>query len=108
VVRLKENVNRWSDFCLHFDGKTLDFMGFSFEFIAICVTAPSINYTIGLKCLFDDRSAFSIYAAVKECCLENEVYSKIRMIITDTASVNTGKHGGAVTRIINEILPPPV
>ena len=44
-----------------------------------------------------------MYAAVKECLLEFNILQHIAMIITDTASVNAGKHSAAVKRLCNEM-----
>ena len=83
------------------------FMGMSFEFLVICLSCSTKNFTIGLKCLIGDRSAFSVYAAVKTSLLEFDTFRKIKMIVTDTASVNTGLNSGAIKRISDEMKPAP-
>ena len=85
-IRDRQNtVANCGDYCLHFDGKTINFMGFNLEFVAICISVPGENHVC-------NRLIYS-----------SELMDKISMIITESAAVNTGKHSYAVSLLIKEM-----
>jgi len=88
-------------FCLHFDGKTINFCGFQTEFIVVALTTFREKTIIGLKGLVESRTASSIFHSLKECIEEFNIQHKISMMISDTASVNTGAKSGVIKRLID-------
>ena len=77
--------------CLHFDGKTINFAGSNIEFVIIAVSCSEKKQVIGLKGMIKDRSAATIFEGVKECITDFKIEDKIKIVITDTAAVNTGR-----------------
>ena len=50
-----------------------------------------------------DGKICTIYEGIKEVLDEYDLWSSIKMIVSHTTNVNTGKYGGVVARIQNEM-----
>ena len=84
---------------LYFDWKTINFCGRSVEFIVVAVKNETFSSIIGLKGLIDGRTALHCFNEIMKCIIEFKISNKIKMIVTDTAAVNTGAKSGVIKRL---------
>lgn len=91
--RLKESL-RNENWCLHFDGKRLE--DNEYQVVVLSNTRTVINLdAIQLA----NGKAETIAHGIAKVLDEFGLYSSIKMIISDTTSVNTGKKSGVVIRL---------
>ena len=91
--KLKECILN-EEFCLHFDGKQIDRK----EFQVVCLTNDRRTLLLGiLHCV--SGSAQNIFGPLEELLNDYDAWNSIRMIITDTTKVNTGRVGGVVAKL---------
>lgn len=94
--KLKELIQE-EHFCLHFDGKRLN----NKEYQVVCLSNPT--RTVNLSVIIcKSGSADDIFLPMVTLLNEFEAWSSIKMIISDTTAVNTGKNNGVVKRLKNE------
>ena len=94
----KEHIKRIlqteEDFCLHFDGKNLC----GIEYQVVCLKSENREIKLGvLKC--KSGSAQNIFNKLEQLLNEFAAWSNIKMIISDTTSVNTGRLNGIVVKL---------
>ena len=92
-VKVKEYVpNR--EWCLHFDGKQLE----KHEYQAVILTNPDSEIRLAALNL-DNGKSETIANGISQVIDEFSLWSSIRMMIADTAPVNTGPHTGVVAKL---------
>ena len=97
--KLKEGISN-GEFCLHFDGKQID----GKEFQVVCLTNDE-QRTLLLGILpCASGSAKDIFEPLEELLNDYDAWNSIRMIITDTTKVNTGRLGGVVEKLNNKFV----
>lgn len=82
------NFNQWA---LHFDGKKIN----KKEVQVVVLKNETEEIKLGVLVLEDGR-ACTIFNAIKGLLEKFNLWASIKMIISDTTSVNTGKKGGVV------------
>ena len=91
--KLKECIVN-GEFCLHFDGKQIK----GKEFQVVCLTNDSRSLLLGiLTCV--SGSATNIFGPLAKLLDDYDAWNSIRLIITDTTNVNTGRAGGVVAKL---------
>jgi len=92
--KIKKLMTQEENFCLHFDGKKLE----KKEYQAVCLQNEQRSIKLGIL-LCRSGSAGDIFNELKNLLDEFDCWERIKMIITDTTAVNTGKKGGVVARL---------
>lgn len=97
------NLNQWA---LHFDGKKIN----KKEVQVVVLKNETEEIKLGVLVLEDGR-ACTIFNGIKELLDKFNLWASVKMIISDTTSVNTGKNGGVVRLLQDHVkslsLPPP-
>lgn len=78
--------------CLHFDGKKMG----KKEIQAIVLKNPNREIKLAVLVL-DNGRASTIYEGIKKQLDKFDLWKSIKMIVSDTTNVNTGKKNGVVT-----------
>ena len=95
-TNLKDKLRKGDHFCLHFDGKRC--AKNSKERIVVCLSNETENLYLGVLTL-TDSSAESISNSLINLIDSYDAWKNIKVIITDTTNVNTGKNNGIVVRL---------
>ena len=82
------------EWCLHFDGKQLE----KHEYQAVILTNPDSEIRLAALNL-DNGKSETIANGISQVIDEFSLWSSIRMMIADTAPVNTGAHTGVVAKL---------
>lgn len=101
----KQNLNL-EDWTLHFDGKKIN----KPEIQVVALKNDTKEIKLGVLVLENGKS-YTIFNGIKELLEKFNLLKSIKMIITDTTNVNTGRKSGVVTLLQNHYrslsLPPP-
>ena len=90
---LKEIISE-ENFCLHFDGKRLE----GKEYQVVCLKNNSRTLQLGILAC-SGGSAADIYVPLVALIDEFSAWKSIKMIVSDTTAVNTGRKGGIVVKL---------
>lgn len=94
--RLKVVITK-EEFCLHFDGKRIG----NKEYQVVCLKNSSRVIHLGaLAC--ESGSAEDIFIPMQALLDEYNAWRSIKMIISDTTAVNTGRRSGVIVRLQNK------
>lgn len=94
--RLKEIISE-EKFCLHFDGKRIG----NKEYQVVCLTNPTRTLHLGILAC-KSGSAEDIFVPLQALLDEYNAWNCVRMIVSDTTAVNTGRKSGIVIRLQRE------
>ncbi|XP_075205826.1 phosphatidylcholine transfer protein isoform X1 [Anomaloglossus baeobatrachus] len=98
-TKIFEKLQSKDPYCLHFDGKRIQ--GEEYQVVLLKNTTTKIKLGI-LKC--ENGSATAIHKELHQLIDEYDAWENIRMIICDTAAVNTGRLNGIVRLIQDDVL----
>ena len=89
IVEMKDIINKEKSFCLHFDGERIS----NTEYQVVCLSSSNVSMHLGvLKC--SSGSVEDIFNPLKDLIDEFNLWDYIKMIVSDTTAVNTGKTKG--------------
>lgn len=91
--RLKEIIGK-EEFCLHFDGKRI----VNKEYQVVCLKSSSRVVHLGILAC-KSGSAEDIFIPMQALLDEYNAWRNVKMIISDTTAVNTGRRSGVVVRL---------
>ena len=85
-------------FCLHFDGKRMNHC----EYQVVCLQSSTRDTNLGLaKC--NGSTSNEIFQEIKFILNDFNAWSSIKMIVSDTTAVNTGRRNGVVVQLQEEM-----